>query len=80
MDGPRCYDGGKKVEERNHHLLVGTQGTLPKSKKMHPANLHERAGTDLLLCGLQHLFPLIERMWADTAYHGLKDWPQTAPG
>src|SRR5215217_6705020 len=33
-----------------------------------------RAGAELLLEGLQHLFPAIELMWADTAYRGLKDW------
>jgi transposase len=27
-----------------------------------------------LLSGLQHLFPAIELIWADTAYRGLKDW------
>jgi hypothetical protein len=30
--------------------------------------------------GLQHLFPAIERMWADTAYPGLKDWLRRALG
>ena len=34
----------------------------------------------LLLEGLQHLFPAIELMWADTAYRGLKDWLRKALG
>jgi hypothetical protein len=41
---------------------------------VHPADIHDRAGAEILLSGLQHLFPAIELMWADTAYRGLKDW------
>ena len=75
MGGPRGYDGGKKIKGRKRHLLVDTQGTLLKNK-VHPADIHDRAGAELLLEGLQHLFPAIELMWADTAYRGLKDWLQ----
>ena len=73
MGGPRGYDGGKKIKGRKRHLLVDTQGTLLKNK-VHPADLHDRAGAELLLSGLQRLFPAIELMWADTAYRGLTDW------
>jgi transposase len=75
--GPRGYDGGKKIKGRKRHLLVDTQGNLLKTS-VHPADLHDRAGAELLLEGLQHLFPAIELMWADTAYRGLKDWLQKA--
>ena len=73
------YDGGKKIKGGKRHLLVDTQGTLLKNK-VHPADIHDRAGAELLLEGLQHLFPAIELMWADTAYRGLKDWLCRAPG
>jgi putative transposase len=73
MGGPRGYDGGKNVKGRKRHLLVDTQGTLLKNK-VHPADIHDRTGAELLLSGLQRLFPDIELMWADTAYRGLKDW------
>ena len=73
MGGPRGYDGGKKVKGRKRHLLVDTQGTLLKGK-VHPADIHDRSGAELLLSGLQRLFPDIELMWADTAYRGLTDW------
>jgi putative transposase len=73
MGGPRGYDGGKKIKGRKRHVLVDTQGTLLKNK-VHPADIHDRTGAELLLSGLQHLFPAIELMWADTAYRGLKDW------
>ncbi len=79
MGGPRGYDGAKKVKGRKRHLLVDTQGTLLKNK-VQPADIHDRAGAELLLEGLQHLFPAIERMWADTAYRGLKDWLRWALG
>ncbi len=73
MGGPRGYDGGKKINGRKRHLLVDTQGNLLKNS-VHPADIHDRAGAELLLEGLQHLFPAIELLWADTAYRGLKDW------
>jgi putative transposase len=79
MGGPRGYDGGKKIKGRKRHLLVDTQGTLLKNK-VHPADIHDRTGAELLLSGLQKLFPAIELMWADTAYRGLKDWLQRALG
>jgi putative transposase len=79
IGGHRGYDGGKKIKGRKRHLLVDTQGTLLKGK-VHPADLHDRSGAELLLSGLQHLFPAIELMWADTAYRGLKDWLQRALG
>ncbi|WP_312897061.1 transposase [Microvirga soli] len=70
--GPPGYNGGKTIKGRKRHLLVDTQGTLLKNK-VQPADIHARAGAELLLEGLQHLFPAIELMWADTAYRGLKD-------
>jgi transposase len=79
MGGPRGYDGGKKVKGRKRHLLVDPQGTLLKGK-VHPADIHDRSGAELLLPGLQHLFPAIKLVWADTASRGLKDWLATALG
>ncbi len=58
MGGPRGYDGAKKVKGRKRHLLVDTQGNLLKNK-VQPADLHDRAGAELLLEGLQHLFPAL---------------------
>jgi hypothetical protein len=47
---------------------------------VHPADIHDGAGAELLLSGLQQQFPAIERMWADTDYRGLKNWLQKALG
>ena len=44
---------------RKAHLL---------KNKVHPADIHDRAGAELLLEGLQHLFPAIR---ADVGRHGL---------
>jgi transposase len=71
--GPRGYDGGKKVKGRKRQVLVDTEGTLLKVK-VHPADLHDKAGGMLLLAGLHRLFPAILLVWADTHYQGLKAW------
>src|SRR6478609_3303626 len=77
MGGPRGYDGAKKIKGRKRHLLVDTQGNLLKNS-VHPADIHDRAGAEILLSDLQHLFPAIKLVWADTAYRGLQDWLQKA--
>jgi transposase len=62
MGGPRGSDGAKKVKGRKRHLLVDTRGNRLKNK-VQPADLHDWARAALLLEGLQHLFPAIERIW-----------------
>ena len=71
--GPRGYDGGKKVTGRKRQVLVDTEGNLLKAK-VHPADLHDKAGGRLLLAGLHLLFPAILLVWADTHYQGLRVW------
>ena len=71
--GPRGYDGGKKVSGRKRHILVDTQGNLLKAR-VHPADIHDRSGAELLLAGVNAQFPHIALIWADSAYQGLKAW------
>ena len=71
--GPRGYDGGKKISGRKRHVLVDTQGHLLKVR-VHPADLHDRRGAEVLLLGLAAQFPLILLLWADTSYRGMQDW------
>jgi putative transposase len=71
--GPRGSDGGKKVTGCKRQVLVDTEGTLLKAK-VHPADLHDKAGGRLLLAGLHRLFPAILLVWADTHYQGLRAW------
>ena len=73
VGGPRGYDGGKKVCGRKRQVLVDTQGNLLKAK-VHPADVHDRRGAELLLEGLAAQFPRIALLWADSAYQGLKAW------
>jgi putative transposase len=63
--GPRGYDGGKKIAGRKRHVLVDTQGNLLKAK-VHPADIHDRRGAELLLNGLDA--------------QGLKSWLATTLG
>ena len=64
--GPRGYDGAKKVSGRKRHVLVDTEGTLLKAR-VHPADLHDRRGAELLLEDLHREFPHIVLIWADSA-------------
>ena len=73
VGGPRGYDGGKKLSGRKRQVLVDTQGNLLKAK-VHPADVHDRYGAELLLEGLAAQFPRIALLWADSAYQGLKAW------
>ncbi len=79
VGGPRGYDGGKKVPGRKRQVLVDTQGNLLKAK-VHPADVHDRRGAELLLEGLAAHFPRIALLWADSAYQGLKAWLALALG
>jgi putative transposase len=77
--GPRGYDGGKKVSGRKRQALVDTQGTLLKVE-VHPADIHDRVGGELLLTELEGAFPDIKLMWADTAYRGIRNWLRATLG
>jgi transposase len=77
--GPRGHDGGKKVSGRKRHISVDTEGSLLKAR-VHPADIHDRSGAELLLAGLNAEFPRIALIWADTACQGLKAWMAEALG
>ncbi|MFC7738085.1 hypothetical protein ACFQX4_20135 [Roseomonas sp. GCM10028921] len=52
--------------------MVDTQGNSLKVR-VHPADLHDRRGAEVLLQGLATQLPLIALIWADTACRGLAD-------
>jgi transposase len=64
--GPRGYDGAKKVSGRKRHILVDTEGNLLKAR-VHPADIHDRRGAELLLAGLAAQFPRVAPLWARLA-------------
>ena len=74
MGGPRGYDGGKKVNGRKRHLVVGTRGLLLEAEVL-PADLHDRPAAEPVLAGPRRHFPGVRLVRADTAYRGLGDWP-----
>jgi putative transposase len=72
--GPHGDDGGKQVNGRKRHIVVDTLGLLLKVV-VHPANLQDRDGAQLVLAGLPERFPRLRHLWADQGYTGpLLDW------
>ncbi len=65
----RGYDGGKKVKGRKRHLLVDTEGLVPKAK-VHVANVVDQEGIKPLLDGAKELFPRLSHLWLDAGYRG----------
>lgn len=80
VGGPRGYDGGKKVNGRTRHLLVDTQGLIIRAI-VHPADIADRDGANLLLAPLQGQLPRWQHVWADSAYTGqVREWIQATLG
>ncbi len=52
---------------------MDTQGLVIKAK-VHPADLHDKEGAKLLLTPLAEQLPRMAKVWADSAYQGLKKW------
>jgi transposase len=69
--GPRGYDAGKKINGRKRHALVDTDGR-GLVLEPHPANIQDRDGGGPLLRASYHIFPFIQRVFADSGYAGEK--------
>jgi putative transposase len=52
---------------------VDIQGLVIKAK-VHPADPHDKEGAKLLLAPLAGQLPRMAKVWADSAYQGLKKW------
>jgi putative transposase len=76
-DGPRGYDGGKKMSGRKRHLLVDTSG-LVLNAVVHPADVADRDGARLVLAPSveEDRLPRLKHLWADAGYRGagLREW------
>jgi hypothetical protein len=57
------------VKGRKRHIVVDTQGWL-LAVVVHPANIQDRVGAQLVLGRLRGRFPRLQRIWADGAYAG----------
>ena len=67
--GPRGFDAGKKVNGRKRHLLTDTLG-LPLRLVVHPANLQDRDGLELVCAHIRRRFPWLRHLFADAGYQG----------
>jgi len=65
--GLKGYDAGKKVNGRKRHILVDTKGLLLKIV-VHAASLSESEGGQVLLQGLNEVYPRLRPLWADQGY------------
>jgi hypothetical protein len=52
LEEPRGYVSGKKISARKRHLLVDTQGTLPRAYAQE-ADIYNRRSAEFILRGLQ---------------------------
>ena len=74
MPGDRGFDAGKKIKGIKRHILVDTLGLII-ALIVHPANIQDRDGAQLLLSKIVGLFPRLRLIWADSGYAGkLIDW------
>ena len=59
----RGYDGGKKIKDRKHHLLVDTEGFVLEAK-VHSAKVMDWDGIKTLLRQQADTqFPHLEHLW-----------------
>ena len=78
----RGNDGGKKVKARKRHLLVDTEGFVPKAK-VHSAKVMDYEGIKALLEQAGEQFSLVRHLWVDAGYRGEnkgKDWVEKKLG
>ena len=78
----RGYYGGKKIKGRKRHLLVDTEGFVPKAK-VHSAKLMDQEGAKTLLEHVGEKFPRLSHLWLDAGYRGEKKgkgWVEKALG
>src|SRR5260370_33705341 len=66
---PHGYDAGKKIKGKKRHILVDTLGLLLHAI-VHSAGIQDRDGGISLLATMKGLFPLLEKLFADSAYQG----------
>ncbi|WP_225430012.1 IS5 family transposase [Deinococcus detaillensis] len=63
-EGPRGYDGGKKISGRKQYTLVDTLG-LVMGIVVHPADIQDRARVVFLSDRIRNRFPRMKHVWAD---------------
>ncbi len=66
---PHGVAAGKLIKGKKRHILVDPQGLL-LAALVHCAGMQERDGGILLLATLVGRFPLLQKLFADSAYQG----------
>jgi hypothetical protein len=61
------------VKGRKRRLLVDTE-RLVLTVKVHEAAIHDQEGAKQLLAPLVGRLPWMVKVWADSAYRGVKEW------
>ena len=79
VGGERGYDGAKRLSGRKRHLVVDSQGLILQAR-VHPADVHDRRGAELVLAGLSERYPSVERLFADMGYQGVGRWIEAQLG
>ena len=69
--GPRGYDAGKKMKGRKRHIITDTGGLLVGAE-VHPADVQDRDGAELVIEAVHQLFPWLRHVFADSVYAGDK--------
>ena len=78
--GPLGYDAGQKVTGRKRHIIVDTIGLL-LTVVVHPADMQDRDGAQLVMHRWQGRCPRLRLIWADAGYAGqLNEWVRTRSG
>lgn len=65
--GDRGYDAHKNVNGRKRQILVDTLGNLLRAV-VHPADVQDTEGGQLLLRGLGTVFTRLAKLWTDQGY------------
>jgi transposase len=78
--GLRGIDGNKKINGRKRHIVVDTLGFI-LAVIIHPANMHDSVGAELLLRKLKENFFGLKVIFADGGYRGeLIEWAKNTLG
>ena len=65
--GPRGFDAGKCIKGRNRHIVTDTPGNLV-GLIVHPANVQDRDGAQLVLASIRSRYPWLRHVFADAGY------------
>ncbi len=69
--GLRGFDAGKKIKGRKRHLVTDTAGNMLEAI-VHEASIQDRDGAVPTITIAKHIFPTLQKLFADGGYAGDK--------